>query len=253
MIQAIEQVATAAEHRARFLAEAGVVRKTLLKSGKGYAVDDVHVYIGAARAFARRRRCTGRWHDAWRRLTPDVRGPRPLGRVGVSTGGARRYAGGVRPVLTHLALHVRDLDASIAFYRDFCGLVTVHERGRDRDCVVWLAEPGRRDLAFVLMPGGLSQPQAEKDYSHLGFALASRAAVDTVAERARALDLLLWAPREEPYPVGYYCGVRDPDGHAIEFSYGQPLPGAFSSGTQGGERPSRSRRANASKGSGRLK
>ena len=86
MIQAIEQVATAAEHRARFLAEAGVVRKTLLKSGKGYAVDDVHVYIGAARAFARRRRCTGRWHDAWRRLTPDVRGPRPLGRVGVSTG-----------------------------------------------------------------------------------------------------------------------------------------------------------------------
>ncbi|MCZ6873564.1 MAG: VOC family protein, partial [bacterium] len=26
---------------------------------------------------------------------------------------------------------------------------------------------------------------------------------------------------------GYYCGVRDPDGNMVEFSYGQPLgPGA---------------------------
>jgi hypothetical protein len=27
--------------------------------------------------------------------------------------------------------------------------------------------------------------------------------------------------------VGYYCGLRDPDGNSVEFSYGQPLgPGA---------------------------
>ncbi|MCX4198148.1 sugar phosphate nucleotidyltransferase [Methylobacterium organophilum] len=32
---------------------------------------------------------------------------------------------------------------------------------------------------------------------------------------------------DEPYPVGYYCGVRDPAGNYVEFSYGQPLgPGA---------------------------
>ncbi len=30
--------------------------------------------------------------------------------------------------MTHVALQVRDLDASIAFYRDFCGLGVVHER-----------------------------------------------------------------------------------------------------------------------------
>ena len=36
-----------------------------------------------------------------------------------------------------------------------------------------------------------------------------------------------WAPRQEPYPVGYYCGLKDPDGNFVEFSYGQPLgPGA---------------------------
>ena len=36
-----------------------------------------------------------------------------------------------------------------------------------------------------------------------------------------------WPPVDEPYPVGYYCGLRDPDGNFVEFSYGQPLgPGA---------------------------
>ncbi len=45
--------------------------------------------------------------------------------------------------------------------------------------------------------------------------------------RAEAAGCLAWAPRQEPYPVGYYCGLRDPDGNFVEFSYGQPLgPGA---------------------------
>jgi len=54
------------------------------------------------------------------------------------------------------------------------------------------------------------------------------AAFTHVALHVRDLaGCLLWAPREEPYPVGYYCGLRDPDGNAVEFSYGQPLgPGA---------------------------
>jgi hypothetical protein len=48
-----------------------------------------------------------------------------------------------------------------------------------------------------------------------------------MAEKARVAGYLVWEPRQEPYPVGYYCGVRDPDGNMVEFSYGQPLgPGA---------------------------
>jgi len=133
------------------------------------------------------------------------------------------------PTLTHLALHVRDLAACVAFYRDFCGMSCVHERddgagGR----VVWLAEPGREtEFILVMLAGGPGRDQGERDYSHFGFALESRAAVDAVAEKARAAGCLIWPPREEPYPVGYYCGLRDPDGNAVEFSYGQPLgPGA---------------------------
>lgn len=133
---------------------------------------------------------------------------------------------------THVALHVRDLAACIAFYRDFCGLTVVHERGGDDDRagthVVWLAQPGRdREVIFVLLPGGPGRQQEERDYSHLGFALESREEVDAIAERARSAGCLVWEPRDEPYPVGYYCGVRDPDGNVVEFSYGQPLgPGA---------------------------
>ncbi|HHM4583493.1 TPA: VOC family protein, partial [Pseudomonas aeruginosa] len=45
--------------------------------------------------------------------------------------------------------------------------------------------------------------------------------------RAEAAGCLVWAPRDEPYPVGYYCGLRDPAGNYVEFSYGQPLgPGS---------------------------
>jgi len=79
----------------------------------------------------------------------------------------------------------------------------------------------------VLLPGGPGRDQAERDYSHFGFALDSREAVDAIAARAEKAGCLIWAPREEPYPVGYYCGLRDPDGNAVEFSWGQPLgPGA---------------------------
>jgi len=136
----------------------------------------------------------------------------------------------MRATLTHIALHVNDIDACEAFYTDFCGLRAVHGR-RDPETgarVVWLAEHGReQDFIYVLISGGPGRDQAEKDYSHAGFALESRGDVNAVAARAKAAGCLIWEPREEPYPVGYYCGVRDPDGNAVEFSYGQPLgPGA---------------------------
>ena len=134
------------------------------------------------------------------------------------------------PRLTHIALHLRDLEASIVFYRDICGMKIVHQREDGGTRVVWMAEPGREtDFIFVLIPGGPGRDQAENDFSHLGFALESKEAVDTVAAAAERAGYLAWPPRQEPYPVGYYCGVRDPDGNFVEFSYGQPLgPGADS-------------------------
>ena len=148
--------------------------------------------------------------------------------------------------LTHLALHVRDLDACIAFYRNYAGLTIVHQRTRGDKRIVWLAErekisgasaaeldpnservPAGLDFILVLLPGGPGRDQLDCDFSHLGFALQSEAAVDAIAERARDESILAWEPKREAYPVGYYCGIRDPDGNFVEFSYGQPLgPGA---------------------------
>ena len=135
-----------------------------------------------------------------------------------------------RIALTHLALHVRELDASIGFYERYCGLRTIHRRqdARTRQGVAWMAEPGReQDFILVFISGGPKRHAEGDDFSHLGFALESREAVDAIAERAARDGRLVWAVREEPYPVGYYCGLKDPDGNFVEFSYGQPLgPGA---------------------------
>ncbi|WP_438007843.1 VOC family protein [Sorangium sp. So ce321] len=132
----------------------------------------------------------------------------------------------MKPMMTHVALHVGDIDATIAFYREFCGLKVVHERNDAGTRVAWLAEEGKeRTFVLVIIEGGRRAPQAPEDMSHFGFALESRAAVDEVASRGQAH--LVWPPKELPYPVSYFCALRDPDGNYVEFSYGQPLgPGA---------------------------
>lgn len=134
----------------------------------------------------------------------------------------------MRPTLTHLALHVPDLDACVAFYREFCGMAVTHQRAGKGSRIVWMAEPGKEhEFIFVIMPGGQDRGLAADDYSHFGFAVASREQVDAIAAKAQAAGCLIWAPRDEPYPVGYYCGLRDPSGNYVEFSYGQPLgPGS---------------------------
>ncbi|WP_269617531.1 VOC family protein [Zhongshania sp. BJYM1] len=130
--------------------------------------------------------------------------------------------------LTHIAMHVKDLGACVDFYQRYAGMNIVHERPHCDGKVIWMAEKGReQDFILVMLPGGPGRSQSDGDFSHLGFAMESRDAVDAVAQRARADDILVWEPRDEEYPVGYYCGVRDPDGNFVEFSFGQPLgPGA---------------------------
>jgi catechol 2,3-dioxygenase-like lactoylglutathione lyase family enzyme len=137
----------------------------------------------------------------------------------------------MRPRLTHIALHVRDIEACIAFYRDYCGLEPIHGRGGEGGGkrVVWLGGAERnRSAVIVLLSGGRERNQDfARDFSHLGFACDSRAEVEEIAERAKAEGRLVWPVRDDAYPAGTYCGVADPEGNAVEFSFGQPLgPGA---------------------------
>ena len=132
------------------------------------------------------------------------------------------------PRITHIALHVKDLDACIDFYQTFCDMSTVHQRVAGKQRIVWMAEEGRvSDFIFVMLEGGENLSLSDQDYRHFGFAVGSQKDVDDIAVQAEAQGCLIWPPREEPFPVGYYCGLRDPNGNYVEFSYGQPLgPGA---------------------------
>lgn len=132
----------------------------------------------------------------------------------------------MRPTLTHLALHVPDVEACVRFYERHCGLRVTHERPATDPSrrIVWMAEPGKETtFVFVFLPGGPGRGTNSGELTHLGFALASRDEVDAAARRGAEDGCLVWKPRQEPPPVGYYCGLVDPAGNLVEFSYGQPL------------------------------
>ena len=118
----------------------------------------------------------------------------------------------------------------MAFYEQFCQLCVIHDRTDESNGsrVVWMSEQGREDeFILVFISKGPRRPSLPGDFAHLGFAVGSRREVDAIAEGGRAAGCLVWEPRQEPYPVGYYCGLEDPDGQFVEFSFGQPLgPGA---------------------------
>jgi catechol 2,3-dioxygenase-like lactoylglutathione lyase family enzyme len=142
-------------------------------------------------------------------------------------------------LLTHLALPVRDLDATMAFYARYTTLVNIHER-HDADTglrTVWLANerdltPDGARFVIVLICGSLPTAitgDIEEHYgfltsiAHLGISVESRADVDRIAEMARADGCLLLGPMYRNEVVGYICIVTDPDGNNVEFSVEQVL------------------------------
>lgn len=129
----------------------------------------------------------------------------------------------MQPRFTHVALRVKDLGRSAAFYGAYAGLVVCHERVDDGTRVVWLAERAEDPtFVFVLIP----MPHSEGErpgVHHFGFTLASRGEVDAIATRARSEGILREGPRDAGPVVGYFCVVEDPDGNWVEFSFGQPI------------------------------
>jgi len=121
-------------------------------------------------------------------------------------------------------MHVADLVQTIGFYERYCGMTIVKEHGEDDKRVVWLASPGAEEsFVLVLLGGGPKRDQAADDMTHYGFGVPTRADVDRIAAQAKEDGLLHWEPRDYAPPTGYLCGVKDPTGFIVEFSYGQPL------------------------------
>jgi lactoylglutathione lyase len=143
-------------------------------------------------------------------------------------------------LLTHVALPVRDIDATLAFYAKYTTLRRIHEREDTETGLrsAWLAN--ERDVTasaarFVIVLIGGSLPRAivgddmKETYgfltsiSHLGISMDSRADVDRVAALAKEDGCLVLGPAYRNSVVGYICLIRDPDGNNLEFSVEQIL------------------------------
>ena len=125
------------------------------------------------------------------------------------------------PRWTHITINVSDLNRSVDFYTSLCGLSIVRLEGRHN---VWLgpATPSGQDPTFVLV---IVQDEVKAKLDHFGFQCDSRDEVDRIAELARRRNILIEPPVDVGGVVGYFTMVRDPDGHLIEFTFGQPLKG----------------------------
>lgn len=124
--------------------------------------------------------------------------------------------------LTHIALAVTDVDASICFYAKYAGMKVINRRV-DRITKVDVASLSdlTRPFAIVLIKtdiGGRLLPE-----SHLGVACSSREEIDRLCDEARLEGILLKGPNDWGSPVGYWAYIRDPDGHTLEISYGQEI------------------------------
>lgn len=134
--------------------------------------------------------------------------------------------------LTHFALQVADAEVSAAFYQRFAAMRVVRaweNQGGGGLKVKWLKSAAACNAFVLVLLEGKSQLFDEGSQatigplSHFGFGLDSRAEVASVAAEGEAAGVLLMPPRDGGEIVGYHCYLRDPDGHSVEFSYGQAL------------------------------
>ncbi len=124
--------------------------------------------------------------------------------------------------LTHVALAVSDVDASIAFYEKYAQMKVVHRRSDKitQSDVAWISDL-TRPFVIVLLKAKVNSTLLPE--SHLGVACSTREQVDRLCDEARSEAILIQGPNDWGPPVGYWAYLRDPDGHTLEISYGQEI------------------------------
>lgn len=125
---------------------------------------------------------------------------------------------------THITIPVSDLAGSMAFFTDVCGLAVVRDRRQEGGGTVWLgaAPPAGEDPEFVVV---ISRGEVREGLDHFGFQCDRREDVTAIAARAQASGNLVEGPTDAGGSVGYFAVVREPSGHLVEFTHGQPLKG----------------------------
>jgi catechol 2,3-dioxygenase-like lactoylglutathione lyase family enzyme len=130
---------------------------------------------------------------------------------------------GIDRGLTHVALPVSNVEASLDFYRRFAEMDVVHRRRDEEtgDQVVWVSD---RTRPFVIVLIEQGRPSGVlTGFSHLGIGCDSREEVDRRTALARQEGRTVRGPFDSGPPVGYWAFITDPDGNNLELSYGQEV------------------------------
>lgn len=131
---------------------------------------------------------------------------------------------------THIALRVKDMDATVDWYTEFTPLEVLERREDSQGYGAWLGMSDSADSPFLLVvaqffeetdPFSFAPRAVLAPFAHLGIELTTKDDVDVMAERGREADCLSMEPTMLPAPIGYVCMLTDPDGNTVEFSWDQ--------------------------------
>lgn len=134
------------------------------------------------------------------------------------------------PRWTHIALRVKDIDATIAWYTEYTPLCLLDRREDEMGYGAWLGMDGETNNPFILVLAQFfegSDPFAGSPlatlgpFAHLGMELPTREDVEDAAAKGDAGGCLGMPPTMMPPPIGYITMLRDPDGNMVEFSWDQ--------------------------------
>lgn len=124
--------------------------------------------------------------------------------------------------LTHIALPVTNMEASLTFYATYAHMQVVHRRtDPDGTDVVWLSDRTRPFVIVLIQSPRVDTPLLP--LAHLGVGCATRQEVDALCEHARQAGCLRLGPTDSGYPIGYWAFLSDPDGHTLEIAHGQEV------------------------------
>ena len=132
--------------------------------------------------------------------------------------------------LTHLAIWVADVKASIKFYETYAGMSILKERIEPSGTrVAWMTDDHKRLILGLLCPRrmplakrlGIALARLLGPPFHIGVECSSREVIERRCETARAARILRKAPRERGGNTGYVGIIADPDGNDLELSFGQ--------------------------------
>lgn len=132
----------------------------------------------------------------------------------------------MRPRIKVITLAVRDLDASLAFYRDGLGLPTEGIIGTEFEDGAVVFFEMNDDLILALYPkAALAKdanipvtPASPSEFS-IGHIVASKDEVDALMDQAERAGARVTDPARDRFWGGYSGYFQDPDGHLWEIAW----------------------------------